>query len=445
MKKLKKIYEYFTDGIWKVRYSDLPKKQRYLLLPGRVLLLTIRGYSRNKCTLRASSLTYFTLLSVVPIFALAFGIAKSFNLQKILEEQLAGALKGNEEVLNRILEFSRNQLQATQGKVIAGIGVILLFWTIVKLLSNVESAFNDIWGVKNQRSFPRKIADYLILVAVTPFFIGISGSVTAFLSSQPEVLMQKYEFFAYFGPLFLVWVKFLPLIILVPYFTFLYVFLPNTTIKIRAAIMGGTFAAFALINMQSLYIWAQVSLFTKYSAIYGSFASFPMFLIWLEISWMILLLGAEISFATQNIETFEFEKESEFASNDQINLMAVYITSVLTERFENEQPPLSTSEIMQKLKLPHKMAERVLFLLKKAKIIEPVKLDNDSTNRDEAYRPAIPPRKLTVHYIIKKLNNLGEKYDHNTKDKKLEKIEESIAKMHKLCEKSEFNISLKKL
>ena len=443
MHLFRNIYDFFSDGIWKVRFSELSGKQKFLFLPARMIVLAAKGFTKNRCILRASSLTYFSLLSIVPVFALAFGLAKSFNLQQMLEKQLRSALEGNEAILKRILEFSNNQLQAAQGKVIAGLGVILLFWTIVKLLSNVEAAFNDIWGVQQNRSFFRKIADYIILVGITPFFLGISGSVTAFLSSQPEYLMQEWHMLSYFGPFFLIWIKFLPLLILVPFFSFLYIFLPNTTVKIKAGIAGGFVAALAFIYWQSFYIWAQVSLFTKYNAIYGSFASFPMFLVWLEVSWMILLIGAEIAFATQNVETFEFEKESGSASHDLINLLSVYITSVIVERFENEEPPISMDEIRYKLKMPYLLVERLIHNLKRAGIIEPVKISD--TGRNEAYRPALPTDKLTIMFILDRLDSLGLDELPYEKNEKYSTISESLEEFKKLCTKSKANVRLSQM
>ena len=446
MKKIKELFEFLTDGIWKIKLIDLPKKKQFIYENIRIIVLTCRGFTHDNCVLRASSLTFFTLLSIVPVFAMAFGVAKSFNLQGMLEKQLKSAfegMQGHEEVLQKILEFSQNQLANTQGGVIAGIGVLFLFWAIVKLLGNIEWAFNEIWGIKENRSLTRKIADYLIIVVVTPIFLVIAGGATAFIGSQPEVLMHKYEFFRLAGPVFILLLKLMPLCILTPLFTFLYIFMPNTKISIKSGLLAGLFAALCFMGIQILYFHLQVVLFSKYSAIYGSFAAMPLFLIWLEVSWMIVLLGAELSFAEQNVKTCEFESDSQNASLNFKRKIAVCITSFVVERFDSEQPPPTTEEIQQELEIPFMLANIILYDLVKVGIL--IRVIGDNGERENAYLPAIPEKKLSIYCIIERLDLIGSEDLPFTDKDKYKKVDQALQDFRKRCDSSKANVVLSEL
>ncbi len=446
MKKIKDLYEFFTDGIWKIKLIDLPKKKQFFYEQLRVILLTFRGFTQDNCVLRASSLTFFSLLSIVPVFAMGFGVAKSFNLQVMLEEQLHSAfadMQGHEEILAKILEFSRNQLESTQGGLIAGIGVLFLFWTIVKLLGNIERAFNEIWGIKVHRPLTRKIADYLIIVVVTPLFLIIAGGATAFLAAQPEVLMEKYEFLRMLGPIFIVVMQFLPLLILTPLFTFLYIFMPNAKITLKSGLIAGLFAALCFMGIQMLYFELQVTLFSKYSAIYGSFAAMPLFLIWLEISWMIVLFGAELSFAKENVETCEFEADSKNASLAFRQKIALCITNVVLDALQNEKPPPTTDYIRKELGIPALLTNLLLFELVRAGVI--IRVVDGGGLRENSYLPALPEQKLTVSNVLERLSAVGSTDLPFTESAKYEKIEQALAEFQKRNEASKANIYLNKI
>ena len=446
MKKIKDLYDFLTYGIWRIKLIDLPKKRQLLIAQLRTISLSIRGFKDDNCVLRASSLTFFSLLSIVPVFAMAFGVAKSFNLQEMLENQLRSAfegMKGNEEVLARILEFSKNQLQHTQGGVVAGIGVIFLFWAILKLLGNVEWAFNEIWGIKVPRPLTRKIADYLIIVVVTPIFLVIAGGITAFLAARSGAMIDKYEFLQVLGPIFIGLMKFLPLIILIPFFTFLYIFMPNTRISIKSGLISGLFTALCFMGIQMLYFEVQVTLFSKYSAIYGSFAAIPLFLIWLEISWMIVLFGAELSFAVENIETNEFETESKHATLNFRRKVALCITNIVLEAFDSEKPPPTTDDIRKELGIPLLLANATLFELVNANILR--RVTNKASERENAYLPALPEHKLTVHSVLDRLASAGLTELPFTENPKYDKIDSVLQDFKKRCESSKSNIVLNKL
>ncbi|MBW1797871.1 MAG: YihY/virulence factor BrkB family protein, partial [Deltaproteobacteria bacterium] len=183
---IRSIIDFLTHGVWRVRLGTLPRNKSFLLKQLRIIILAFRGFAEDKCYLRASALTFYTLLSVVPAAALAFGVAKGFGLQKLLEKELMDKLKGQEEVVNQIINFANSMLDETRGGLIAGIGVVLLFWLIIKLLGNIEESFNDIWGIKQARTYGRKLSDYLSVMLICPVLLILSGSITVFITTQIE-------------------------------------------------------------------------------------------------------------------------------------------------------------------------------------------------------------------------------------------------------------------
>lgn len=150
---ISEVIKFLTTDIWRFRSSDLPRSKSFLIKLLRILILSIRGLSEDKGPLRASALTFFSSLSVVPVLATLFGVAKGFGFEKALERQLLEKLEGQEEVVSWIIKFSRTALESTRGGLIAGVGVMFLFWTIIKVLGNIEDSFNDIWGVKKRKAF----------------------------------------------------------------------------------------------------------------------------------------------------------------------------------------------------------------------------------------------------------------------------------------------------
>ena len=175
----------FVSGdIWRTQLTDLPPWKRLIVRMLRVLLLAVRGFKDDFCMLRASALTFFTMLSIVPVAAMAFGIAKGFGFQTVLEKQLYENFPGQEEVVGKVVEFAQSLLETTQGGLIAGIGLVLLFWAVIKVLSNIEESFNSIWGVRQPRTIARKFSDYLSIMLVAPVLVLVSGSATVFITTQ---------------------------------------------------------------------------------------------------------------------------------------------------------------------------------------------------------------------------------------------------------------------
>ncbi len=192
--------DFIRKDIWRIRGTGLPPGKSFFLKLARVLILSIRGFDEDKCQLRASSLTFYSLVSIVPIAAMAFGIAKGFGFQKVLEEQLREKLAGHEDILANVIQFSDALLANTKGGLIAGIGLVVLFWAVIKMLRQIEESFNDIWGVRERRTFGRMFGDYLSLILICPVILVLSGGVNVFITTQVNLILEKFAILGSFGP-----------------------------------------------------------------------------------------------------------------------------------------------------------------------------------------------------------------------------------------------------
>ncbi|MGD2271310.1 MAG: YihY/virulence factor BrkB family protein, partial [Desulfobacterales bacterium] len=179
-----KVIHYLNTDIWRIRLSDLPIKKSFLIRHIRIIVLAIRGIIEDKCLQRASTLTFYSLLSIGPVVALALGIAKGFGLEKRLESQVLDRLPAQEEVLNQILQYARILLENTKGGIIAGIGIVILFWAVLKVFNHIELAFNDIWQIKKSRSWRRKLSNYLAFIVIAPILLMMYSSLPVFITTQ---------------------------------------------------------------------------------------------------------------------------------------------------------------------------------------------------------------------------------------------------------------------
>jgi membrane protein len=189
--KFHKAANFIKQDVWRIPRNHLTPGKSFFLNLLRIIVLSVRRFGEDKCQLRASALTFYSLISIVPVLAMVFGIAKGFGMEKVLEDQLRESLVGHQEVFDKIVQFSHSLLQNTQGGLIAGIGLVTLFWAVIKVLGQMEYSFNDIWGIENQRSISRKFADFLSLMLICPVILILSSGVTVFVSTQLNIIMKR--------------------------------------------------------------------------------------------------------------------------------------------------------------------------------------------------------------------------------------------------------------
>ena len=251
---ISQFFSFIRVDIWRIRLNDLPFGKSFLIKQLRIIILAIRGYDEDRCMLRASSLTFYTLLSIVPVAAMFFGIAKGFGFEKRLESELFAKFHGQEEVLNQIISFSHSLLEQTQGGIIAGIGLLVLFWSVLKVLGHIEMALNDIWEIKEQRSWGRKFSDYLSIMLISPILILMSSSVTVFITTQVENITQRVALLGVFSPFITFLLNLMPYVLIWILFTILFIVMPNTKVNFKAGLVGGVVAG-TLYQIAQWAIW----------------------------------------------------------------------------------------------------------------------------------------------------------------------------------------------
>jgi len=438
-KYLTETIQFLKTDIWRIRSSKLSGQKSFWIRQLRIILLAIRGFGEDKCQLRASALTYYSLMSVVPVVAMAFGIAKGFGFENLLEEKILGGLQGQEEVAQQIIGFARSFLENTRGGLIAGIGVVALFWTVIKVLGNIESSFNDIWGIRAARTPARKIGDYLSIMLICPILIIMSSSVTVLVTSQITLIVEKLAFLGPVTDAILFSLQVLPYAVIWIVFTFIYKFMPNTRVQLKSALIAGIIAGTSYQVVQIIYIYFQVAV-SKYGAIYGSFAALPLFLIWLQLSWLIVLFGAEVSFAEQNVETYEFEADCLKVSHSFRELLSLNIVHLCVKKFRQAERALGANEISHELEIPVRLVRQILYELVEARVLSEVKLDDTETM---AYQPARDIEDLTITSVLNQLNQQGVNWIplDNTGD--LEKLKGQLMQFQEGIEKSPANVPLK--
>ena len=439
--KISQSVQFLQTDIWRFRADKLKAQNFFWITQLRIFLLGIRRFYEDKCELRASALTFYTLLSIVPVVAMAFGVAKGFGLEKVLEAQLLAKLEGQPEVAERILGFARTLLENTKGGALAGVGVVVLFWTVVKVLGNIESAFNDIWGLKKARSMGRKLADYLSVMMICPVLLITASSVTVLLTTQIAAMIERLSFLGYAAGIIIFLLRLLPYAVIWVLFTFMYVFMPNTKVQIKSGLWGGIVAGTVYQVAQFAYIKFQIGV-SSYGAIYGSFAALPLFLVWLQLSWLIVLFGAEISFACQNVAAFEFEADCSKLSHSFKRIVALTITHHCIKEFLHAQKAPTAQEIAQTLEIPIRLVRSTLFELTEAKILSEV---CTSDRVDIAYQPGCRVDDLTVTKIVGNLDRQGMDTVPIAESKSLDRLRDILRGFDEMNEKSPVNLKLQEL
>ena len=263
----------------------------------RTLELTIRFFTAKRVMTQASALTYSTLLAIVPMLAVIFAIARGFGYNKYIEIWFRDALSSQPQVADILTDFVNSYLIHTQSGIFLGVGLIFMLYTVLMLVNNVEETFNQIWQVNNSRPIMRSITNYLAMFFLFPIIIVVSMGLSIFMAT----IAKHMEGLILLGPAVSRLLDFSPYLLLSVLFILAYVYMPNTDVKLKSAIVPGILSGIAMQLLQLFYIHSQIWV-TGYNAIYGSFAALPLFMLWLQISWTICLFGAQLTFTNQNMD-----------------------------------------------------------------------------------------------------------------------------------------------
>jgi membrane protein len=433
------LINFIKEDIWLLHEQNLPLFKAKITKLVKVIILSVQGFSRDLCPLRASALTLYSILSIVPVIAMLFGISKGFGFEKMLEQQLLEHAPEQDALVLQLISYAQNLLESTKGGVVAGIGVVVLFWTIINVIGNIEESFNFIWKIGKGRSISRKFSDYLSLMLLAPVLLIASSSITVFLQTKITWLITVIEL-PEFGTWFVVQVLALsPLVLIIALFAFTFIFMPNHKINYRAGMIAGVIAGIMYYLSQWVYLTLQIGV-SSYNAIYGSFAALPLFVVWLQTGWMIVLFGCEVAFFLQNYEVYRNNDRFADLSFSLKKMIALQITHLVVKNFVKLNHPLTASEIATRLVIPIAIIQSVLSSLIIGHIIVEYK-DRDEAESEEIYQPAVDINILTIAYVINALEYCGQNHLPDINQERL--FVRAVNDFKNLMESSEQNCLLK--
>lgn len=444
--RVMELVHFLSYDIWRLNPEAMSNKKNILFNGIKTVMLTVRNIQELNIAASARSLTYRTLLSIVPLLAVIFAIARGFGIENIMQSSIFNLMTGEApemeaavvtpplvdtlevevnvlsgvdttgvvtgeteatasdrtgEFLDLLFQIINNSLEeAKGGGVFAGIGILLFLYTILLLFNDIENNFNKIWQVSRGRSIPRKVTDYLAMVLFMPLFFILVNALNILSYPQNDTIKIIYILYPFIPRL----LDIVPFAVIILLFTALYQILPNTKVKFQNAFIAGVVAGIAFQFFQMLYLSGQLWI-TRYNAIYGTFAAIPLMLLWIQFSWFITLIGAEISYAAQNVSKFSFEKETRNISRRYKDFFTLMIASEIIRRFAKELPPLTADQLSERCQVPSRLTHIILDDLLEINVISATPSLADE--RVIAFQPAVDINLISVNYIMAKLDAKG--------------------------------------
>lgn len=388
--------------LWEQNPNELTRMQRMLLRQVQTVVLVCRDFGINQSLLRASALTYYSMLSIVPLLALTFALLKAFGVQNLLEPLIMEKLNvGDGQAVQAILGYINN----TQVGKMGAVGLVLLLVAVISLLTNIEKSFNHVWGVREIRPLMRRFSDYLSVILVGPVLIISAISMTSSLASNS--LVQKLIEMQLVGSLILLLFKVAPFIFMWLAFTVLYVFMSNIKVEWRAAFVGGVVGGTLWQLAQWAYVNFQVGV-AKYNAIYGTMAALPIFMVWLYVSWLIVLFGLGVTYAKQNLRTSGRDLRGSEVSRNSYEQVALVLLVTLADRFSRGETALNQQQLAKWLFIPARLCRSILQQLVELGYVSEL---CSRLNR-RSYQLGRAAENLPLAEILKSMRDKGEEVLH---------------------------------
>jgi len=385
-----RISHYCQHGLWDVDLQELKGIHRFGVSLLRLILVAAWEFRDSGLSIRATSLVYTTLLSMVPFLAVTFSVLKAFGIHQQIEPVLAQGLEplGEKgvEITQSIIGFVDN----LKVGVLGAVGVAGLFYTTYSLIDKIEDAMNSIWRLQQGRPLARKFTDYLSVVLMGPVLVFTAFGLTA--SAQSHWLIQRILEIQPLGYLVVLATKFLPYIFIGLLFTFLYKFVPYTKVRLRSALVGGITAG-VLWQGAGIAFAAFVASSGKYSAVYSSFAVLILFLIWLDVGWLIVLVGAQVAYYHQHPSAYL--SRLRWCQNSHVFRERLILSMLrhMTSRYVAEQPPVREEELARLFKVPLSVVEDLIKELIPTRLVV-------RTSEPEGLTLGRPPEQVTVLEVL---------------------------------------------
>lgn len=393
MATLHKQYDYVTGGVW----ADPRNTVSIRIL--KTANLAVSSFMDRGLQIKSMSLTYRTVLALVPAFALLFAIGRGFGFQNLLEQNLYTYFPSQSKVITVALTFVDSYLKEASQGVFVGVGLVVLLWTLISLLSSIEDAFNSIWDLRRDRSLYQKITDYVAICLMIPILLVCSSGISIFMSTT----LDNHLHLKFLTPVINLVLELLPLFLVWLSFSLSFCLIPNTKVEFKYAAIAGGICAIAFQVLQLLFVNGQIYV-SKYNAIYGSFSFLPLLLVWLQLSWLILLSGCVLTYSLQNVFTYNFLGDISTVSDDYRRRLAIVIMTILVERQVAERPPLTTSILSSDYDIPIRIVNRLIGKLHQAGLVYFVVLEDDKTG----VVPAVDCETLNVATVVNRLDAVGQ-------------------------------------
>lgn len=438
------LKDFFTRRIWEINVENLPRLKAFAIRSIRILIISVYSFIEHKSSTHASVLTYYSILNIVPLVAVVFAIAKGFGLDRFVENQIRQIAENSNwqaDVTEQILEFSRNFLEHIKGGVIAGVGVLIILWTVITILGKIEESLNRIWEVKKERTILRKFTDYMAILILAPVLFAISSSLMVLVTGKVEFIIQRIELLGFFSKFITFILKILSYVSQWILLTVVYVIMPNRKVPIRSAILGSIVAGTLIQIVQWIYITFQIGV-AKYGAVYGSLAALPLLFGWLQISWMILLFGVEITHANEHCETYGLSPASASMSIFSEKIIMLTIFKLIVKQFSSGKKPLSAIELSRTLKIPLSIIQKLLGKMKEAHIVAEVAEEEDTSS---GYQPARSVETLTIMDIMRTYEDEGMMVLSRCQSDEIKMISEHIQRLYGSIENLPENVPIKDL
>jgi membrane protein len=406
-------WTYLSDSVWK------DNRRKFSVNLVKTLNLSVRSFLNADLQLRAASLTYQTLLAIVPALALIFAIGRGFGFQNIIQSQLFNSFPAQQEALSQAFEFVDSYLAQSSEGLFVGIGIVFLLWTLISLITSVENAFNAIWEIKRGRTMLRKLTDYTAIFLILPILMICSSGIMMFMTTTLKTILPQgfslpvIKWLLDFGSVVLIWL----------FFAGSYMLIPNTKVHFKNAFLAGVVAGTGYCIVQWLFLSGQLYV-TKYNAIYGSFAFVPLLLLWLQMVWVITLAGGVLCFSAQSIFEFNFNSEVANISNNYKRQLTLAVMTVAVQRFLKGERILTPHEIALKYDLPITLVNEAVRKLLDCGLLLNVVV---TTPDDECgVIPAVSADDVTIGMVMEKLDSYGASNFLPTFAKRFGKLSESV-------------------
>ena len=307
MKKLThktyRLKRFFRDDIWTLEMENLSKARARFIKYMKVMMITIKTFSSEKIGFQAVALSFFSTMSVIPFVAIVFAITGGFGLADKLKEFLYDYFNNSQQTIDMVLGFAQNIIDTAQSGAVGLVSALLFFWIVIWMMMNVEKVFNNVWRVHRSRNLFRRLSVIIAMLFVSPFIVLVFFGGSFVYSHALSYLGLDLEELSAFKTI-LTWALFG--VIATMTFSAMYKFIPNAPVDYPNALRAAAFSGTAFTVMQYLYLETQVFV-SRMNGIYGAFAAVPLFMIWINIGWFIILIGAELSYAFQHVDSYNIE------------------------------------------------------------------------------------------------------------------------------------------